>query len=115
MIERGFGAGLNGTSSGQFRMAGEKTDETATEFQRQTRELLKAQQDAYLAAVKAWREQAAQGIQLPPWPEMSAMEAMPKPSEIADVYYTFAAKLLADQSRFMEALSQAMAPPKEKK
>ena len=42
-------------------------------------------------------------------------EALPKPDEVAEVSYAFAAKLLADQSRFMEALSQAMAPPKEKK
>ena len=96
-------------------MAREKSDDKTAEFQRQMRELLKAQQEAYLAAVKAWREQAAKGIQNPPWPEMTPMEAMPKPDEVAEVSYAFAAKLLADQSRFMEALSQAMAQPKEKK
>lgn len=96
-------------------MAGEKIDDKTAELQRQTRELPKAQQDAYLAAIKAWREQTAKGIQSPSWPEMMPMDALPKPDEVAEVSYAFAAKLLADQSRFMEALSQAMAPPKAKK
>jgi hypothetical protein len=39
---------------------------------------------------------------------------MPTPTEVAEAYYAFAAKLLADQSRFMEALSQAMAAPEKK-
>jgi hypothetical protein len=42
------------------------------EFQKQTRELLRAQQDAYLAAVKAWQEAAAaaaaSGLQPPQQP-----------------------------------------------
>ena len=32
----------------------------------------------------------------------------PKPEELAEASYAFAAKLLADQSRFMEELSKAM-------
>jgi hypothetical protein len=73
------------------------------DFQRQTRELLRAQQETYVAAVKKWRESLAaaggDNVQPPPWPQ---------------AYYAFAAKLLADQSRFMEALSQAMAAPEKK-
>ena len=39
---------------------------------------------------------------------------MPTPAEVAEASYAFAAKLLADQSRFMEELSRAMAPPDKK-
>ena len=38
-------------------MASDKTEE----FQKQTREMLRAQQEAYLDAVKAWREAMAAG------------------------------------------------------
>ena len=38
-------------------MATDKTDD----FQQQAREMLRAQQDAYVAAVKAWREALATG------------------------------------------------------
>ena len=51
-------------------MASDKTEE----FQKQARELLRAQQEAYLAAVKAWREAiaaaTAAGMQPPPWPQV---------------------------------------------
>ena len=87
------------------------------QFQEQTRELLRAQQETYLAAVKAWREAmgaAGDGIQPPPWPQAGPVQALPTPAEAAEAYYAFAAKLLADQSRFMEALSEAMAAPAKK-
>jgi len=95
------------------------TDSTE-DFQKQTRELLRAQQESYVAAVKQWREAlAAAGggnVQPPPWPQPMPMQMqmMPTPTEMAEAYYAFAAKLLADQSKFMEALSQAMAPPEKK-
>jgi len=93
-------------------MATDKTDE----FQNHTRELLRAQQEAYLEAVKAWRAAMAAGAaQAPTWPQFPKIEFMPTPSEVAEASYAFAAKLLADQSRFMEELSRAMAPPPDKK
>jgi len=86
------------------------------DFQTQTLELLRAQQDAYLAAVKAWREAMTTGAaQAPAWPTFPSSAMMPTPAEVAEASYAFAAKLLADQSRFMEELSRAMAPPPEKK
>ena len=95
-------------------MATDKTDD----FQHQALEMLRAQQDAYVAAVKAWREAIAAGesptVQPPPSPEPTPLHMLPTPTEMAEAYYAFAAKLLADQSRFMDALSQAMAPPKKK-
>jgi hypothetical protein len=93
-------------------MATDKTED----FQKQTLELLRAQQDAYLAAVKAWREAMATGAaQAPAWPKLPTMELLPTPAEVAEASYSFAAKLLADQSRFMEELSRAMATPPDKK
>ena len=91
------------------------TDKTE-EFQKQTLDLLRAQQDAYLTAVKAWRDAMAAGAsQAPAWPTFPNTETLPTPAEVAEASYAFAAKLLADQSRFMEELSRAMAPPPDKK
>lgn len=92
-------------------MATDKPDD----FQQQTIEMLRAQQEAYVAAVKAWREALAAGEvqQPPPSPEPTPLHMLPTATEMAEAYYAFAAKLLADQSRFMEALSQAMATPKK--
>ena len=87
------------------------------QFHEQTRELLRAQQETYVAAVKTWREAVAaagDGVQPPPWPQPPGMEALPTAGEVAEAYYSFAAKLLADQSRFLQALSQAMTPPTKK-
>ena len=88
----------------------DKTDD----FQRQALEMLRAQQEAYVTAVKAWREALAAGETSAPPPEPTPFHMLPTPAEMAEAYYAFAAKLLADQSRFMEALSQAMATPKKK-
>ena len=93
-------------------MATDKTEE----FQKHTLELLRSQQEAYLAAVKAWREAMAAGAaQAPAWPKFPSTELLPTAAEVAEASYAFAAKLLADQSRFMEELSRAMAPPPDKK
>ena len=93
-------------------MATDKTEE----FQKQALELLHAQQDAYLSAVKAWRDAMAAGsTQAPAWPKFPSMEMLPTPAEVAEASYSFAAKLLADQSRFMEELSRAMTAPPTKK
>jgi hypothetical protein len=93
-------------------------DDKAEEFQKQTRELLRAQQETYVAAVKKWRESLTaaghDSVQPPPWPQATPVQMTPSPTEMAEAYYAFAAKLLADQSRFMEALSQAMATPAKK-
>jgi hypothetical protein len=92
-------------------MATDKTDD----FQQQTLEMLRAQQEAYVAAVKKWREALAAGESSPPpAPEPTPLHMLPTPTEMAEAYYAFAAKLLAEQSRFMDALSQAMAPPRKK-
>jgi hypothetical protein len=86
------------------------------DFQQQALDMLHAQQEAYITAVKAWREALAAGEAAnmpPPSPEPTPMHMLPTATEMAEAYYAFAAKLLADQSRFMEALSQAMAAPKK--
>ena len=81
--------------------------ETVAEFQRRTRELLRAQQEAYLAAVKAWSEGLGKGAPSP-WPQQNPQSLQPNPGEIAEASYAFAAKLLADQSRFLDELSKTM-------
>jgi hypothetical protein len=92
--------------------------DSTQDFQEQTRELLRAQQEAYVTAVKAWREAVASamaaGVQPPPSPQFAAQDALPTPLKMAESSYAFAAKLLADQSRFMEALSKAMSPQDKK-
>lgn len=80
-------------------------NEALVEFEQRARALLRAQQDAFLAAVKAWRESANSGA--PVWPPRP-LGLSPKPDELAEASYAFAAKLLADQSRFMAELSDAM-------
>jgi hypothetical protein len=85
---------------------GKDVNEAVAEFQRCAREMLKAQQDAFLAAVKAWRGGVGQA---PVWPQGGAPGLAPKPEELAEASYALAAKLLADQSRFMQELSKAMA------
>jgi hypothetical protein len=92
-------------------MATDKTEE----FQTQAREMLRAQQEAYLTAVKAWRDAMSAGQSNVPWPQFPKIDMMPTPAEVAEASYAFAAKLLADQSRFMEELSRAMAPQSDKK
>jgi hypothetical protein len=90
------------------------TDKTG-EFQKQTLELLRAQQEAYLNAVKAWRDAMAIGAApAPAWPTLPSMDMLPTPAEMAEASYSFTAKLLADQSRFMEELSRIMASPGKK-
>jgi hypothetical protein len=97
-------------------MAGEKI----IDFQKQTLEMLRAQQDAYLDAVKAWREALAAGMQLPQppqppqWTPPADFGSLPSASEMTELSYAFASKLLADQSRFMEELSKAMGGVKGK-
>lgn len=91
-------------------MAGDDTKD----FQNQARAMLRAQQDAFVAAVKTWRENAAKGGQPPAWPKLPTLDMLPNPAEMAEGAYAFAAKVLADQSRFMEELSKAMAKPDKK-
>jgi hypothetical protein len=85
------------------------------DWQEQLREMLRAQQDAYVTAVKAWREAVAAamaaGTPPPPSPPQPTPFAVPTASEVTEASYAFASRLLADQSRFLEALSQAMSVP----
>ena len=61
-------------------MATDKTEE----FQKQTLELLRAQQEAYLNAVKAWRDAMTAGAaQAPAWPKLPAIDLLPTPAEVA--------------------------------
>lgn len=90
-----------------MRSGGKATNDAVAEFQRRTREALRAQQEAYLAAIKSWREGVSKSPP-PPWPQPKVEGLAPTSNELTEAYYAFAAKLLADQSRFMEELSKAM-------
>ena len=92
------------------------------DFQKQTLEMFRAQQEAYLNAVKAWRDAMSTATTPPPAASASAppqFDHMPTPAEIAEASYGFASRLLADQSRFLEELGRAMSagkgPGKSKK
>ena len=88
-------------------------DKASEEFQKQALELLHAQQEAYLKAIKEWRKTLSAQGQPPPWPKMPPFDSLPSPDELAQANYEFASKLLADQSRFMEELSKAMTESEE--
>jgi hypothetical protein len=91
------------------------TNDKAAEFQRKTLEAMRAQHEAYLTAVKTWRDHLAEGGQKPPeWPQFTPPNLAPQTSDLAEASYAFAAKLLAEQSKFMEDLSKAMAAPNKK-
>ena len=79
------------------------------DFQKQTLEMFRAQQEAYLNAVKAWRDAMSAGTTAPsaaaPAPHYYHM---PTPAEVAEAGYAFASKLLLDQSRFLEELGRVM-------
>ena len=80
------------------------------DFQKQTLEMFRAQQEAYLNAVKAWRDAMSTGTPPPPATPAPAphYDHMPTPAEVAEASYAFASKLLLDQSRFLEELGRVM-------
>ena len=93
------------------------------DFQKQALEMFRAQQEAYLNAVKAWRDAMSAAATPPPTTPTPTpapqFENMPTPAEIAEAGYTFASRLLADQSKFLEELGRTMTAaqgaPKPKK
>jgi hypothetical protein len=89
--------------------------ESVEQFQQQAREMLRAQQEAFLEAVKAWRKAMSGGEEVPTWPRPRSLDMAPTPNEAAEASYAFAAKLLADQSRFMEELSSAMSDTEKRR
>lgn len=86
-------------------MAGSSFDE----YQRQALAMLKAQQEAYLEAVRAWQDATPKGRATPPWPEPPPVDTLPTPTEVAEASAEFAAKLLDEQSKFMRRLSDTLA------
>ena len=85
----------------------EDVNAAIAELQQRTRDMLRAQQQAYLASVSAWREQL--GKTLPSWPQPSLNALIPRPGEYAEAWYAFAVKLFADQNRFLDEISKTIA------
>jgi hypothetical protein len=84
-------------------------DSSISEYQRQALAMMKAQQEAYLDAVRAWKDASLAGRATPPWPEAPPIGSLPSASEVAEAYAEFAAKLLEEQSGFMRQLSETLA------
>ncbi len=98
-------------------MAGDekRSNEQLAELQKRTLEALRQQQEAFLAGVKAWRDMLAKsGAQPPPWPDVKPPDFSAQPAELFEASYSFAAKLLAEQSQFLAELSKTMATPPKK-
>jgi len=102
---------VTGSALKELRMNGD----TTAELQAQVLAAMRAQQEAYLEAAKAWRDALAKGQSLPQWPSPEGIDALPSASELAQVSYAFAAKVLSEQSAFLEALSKAMSEPREER
>jgi hypothetical protein len=90
-------------------MAGNNFDK----YQRQALAMIKAQQDAYLEAVRAWHDASLPGGASKPWPEPAPLplpaDTLPTPTEVAEAQAEFAARMLEEQSRFMRRLSDILA------
>ncbi len=91
--------------------------EKVNEFQRQALDLLKTQHEAYLEAVRTWKNamSASAGVKMPPWPETPPMDTLPTPGEVAEASTVFAAKVLEEQSRFMNELSETLSATSKKR
>ncbi len=85
-------------------MANDKFDE----FQKHARQMLRAQQEAYLAAAKQWRHNLVAGQKSAHWPTAAELDTLPSAAELSEATQTFTSKLLADQQQFMEALIETM-------
>ena len=85
-------------------MANDKFDE----FQKHARQMLRAQQEAYLAAAKQWQHSLAAGQKTLHWPSSAEFDTLPSAAELSEATQTFTSKLLADQQQFMEALAETM-------
>ena len=91
-----------------------KQKEQLAELQQAALAALRQQQEAFLAGLKAWREAVAEQGESPAWPDMKLPHFSPKPAELVEASYAFTAKLLAEQSQFLNDLSKAMTAPTKK-
>lgn len=83
------------------------------DFQQQTLEALRLQQEAYLAAVRTWRQnfKAATDANSQAAPKLPTLPEMPSPGEMADASYAFATRILDDQRKFLEAVNEVIQQP----
>ena len=83
-------------------------------FQQQALEALKQQQDAYLAAVRAWRDASSGGLPdfgpMPEAPEFNAatFEEMPTPADLAEQSQLFMTRVMEEQQRFFASLNDIL-------
>ena len=91
------------------------------DLQEQNLELLKAQQEAYLAGIRAWQTQLAatteaasqspqQVPSFPQAPTAAAFPSFPTTEEIAEINRVYLAKITEQQQEFMRRLSTLNTP-----
>ncbi len=84
------------------------------QLQRQALEMMRAQQEAYLEAIRTWTDSVTAGANIP-WPDAPAADTLPNASEVAEASAAFTAKLLEEQSKFMRQLSRTLAEANRKR
>lgn len=91
------------------------TSSSLNPLQQQAIEALKQQQDAYLAAVRAWKKAAGEqpdfttGMPgMPDFAAMSSFDGMPTPEEIAASNQVFLTRVFEEQRRFFDSLGDIL-------
>lgn len=83
------------------------------EYQQQVLDGMRRQQDAYLAAVRAWRKAAGPSAgfgfgQMPEMPTMPSADNWPSVEQIAESNEAFMTRLMEEQQRFFESLNDIL-------
>jgi len=89
--------------------AKDSTGADETLIQEQILAAMKRSQEAALKVVSAWSESVAKiAPKLPEMPKMPLIDALPKPNEISDKFFSFAQELLAAEQEFFKKLLDAL-------
>jgi len=83
--------------------------EDETRVQEQILAAMKKSQEATLKIVSAWSESVAKiAPKLPEMPKLPFIDALPKPEEVSDKFFSFAQELLATEHEFVKRLLDAL-------
>lgn len=83
------------------------------DYQQQALDAMRRQQDAYLAAVRAWRKAAGPDAgspfgNTPETPAMPTFDSWPSPTEIAEANQAFMNRVAEEQQRFFQSLNDIL-------
>lgn len=91
------------------------TKASLTPMQQQALEALKQQQDAYLAAARAWRDAAGSGAfafaEMPDMPDFSTppnFDELPTAAELMETSQLFMQRMFEEQQRFFASLNDIL-------